>query len=102
MAERKFRMALLSRYTKLYSLAYGNKPDINLNKEQWAADGLVESYGLPDCLDLLDYYFEVASAPSWQYFAYNADKIIESKKALEEDKRDRIQRRRMAKEWLNG
>lgn len=102
MAERKFRMALLSRYIKLHTLRYEAKPDVNINKEQWAADGLIESYGLPDCLDLLAYYFEVANTPNWQYFAYNADKIIESKKALEEDRKERVERRKMAKEWLNG
>ena len=102
MADRKLRMALLSRYTKLYTARYGQKPDININKEQWASDALVESYGLPDCLDLLAYYFNVASLPTWQYFAYNADKIIESKNSLEEDKRERQERRKLAREWLNG
>lgn len=102
MADRKFRMALLSRYSKLYSEKYEAKPDVNINKEQWAADSLIESYGLPDCLDLLGYYFEVSSAPSWQYFAYNADKILEAKRSLEEDYKERAERRKLAKEWLNG
>ena len=73
-----------------------------MNKEQWAADALVESYGLPACYDLLAYYFEAGSNPDWQYFAYNAEKIIDSRNALEEDNRERAERRRMAKEWLNG
>lgn len=102
MAERKFRMALLSRYTRLHNLKYGSKPDLNLNKEQWAADGLIESYGLTDCYDLLAYYFESAQTPNWNYFAYNADKVLEAKSQIEEDIKEREERRKMAKEWLNG
>jgi len=54
MAERKDRMALLSRYSKLHTVKYGQKPSLNLNVEQWAADALVESYGMPKCYDLLE------------------------------------------------
>lgn len=102
MAERRDRMALLSRYSKLFTQRYGTKPDVNINKEQWAADALIESYSLPNCFDLLAYYFDVSSNPNWHYFAYNADKVVESKRALEEDKRERAERRKMAREWLNG
>lgn len=42
MAERKDRMALLSRYAKYHTLHYGQKPDHNINREQWAADNLVD------------------------------------------------------------
>lgn len=102
MAERKFRMALLSRYARHHKIRYGTRPDMNMNKEQWAADALIESYGLTDCYDLLEYYFDTASSPNWNFFAYSADRIIESKKRLEEDLKEREQRKRMAKEWLNG
>jgi len=79
MAERKDRMALLSRYNKLHLQKYEAKSNMNLNVEQWAADALVESYGIGICYDLLDYYFNIASSPSWNYFAYNAEKILEAK-----------------------
>ena len=59
MAERKDRMALLSRYSKLHTQKFEQKPVLNLNIEQWAADALIESYGLPECYNLLDYYFEI-------------------------------------------
>ncbi len=65
MAERKERMALLSRYNKLHLQRYEQKSLMNLNVEQWAADGIIESYGLAQCYDLLDYYFSVAIVPSW-------------------------------------
>ena len=101
MADRKDRMALLSRFNKLYLQRYEQKSNMNLNVEQWAADGLVESYGLSQCYDLVDYYFGIAQEPSWNFFAYNAEKILNGKIDKEQDDKDRIQRRLKAKEWLS-
>jgi hypothetical protein len=101
MADRKDRMSLLSRYSKLYTARYGQRPDHNLNKEQWSADNLVESYTLYKCYDLLEYYFSVAASPNWRYFANNADNILAAKEQVEQDKLERAERRRLAKEWLN-
>jgi hypothetical protein len=101
MADRKDRMALLSRFNKFYLQRYEQKSNMNLNVEQWAADALIESYGISDCYDILEYYFSIAQEPSWNYFAYNTEKIINGKKETEQDKIDRAERRRMAKEWLS-
>lgn len=101
MADRKDRMALLSRYNKLHLQRYEQKSNLNLNVEQWAADALVESYGIKYCYDLLDYYFEVAQNPNWNFFAYNAQDILNGRMALEQDLKERLDRRKMAKEWLN-
>ena len=101
MAERKDRMALLSRYNKLYLQRYEQKSNLNLNVEQWASDALVESYGLPACYDLLDYYFSIAQDPSWNFFAYNAEKILNGKLDKEQDDKERTERRARAKEWLS-
>jgi len=100
-AERKDRMALLSRFNKLYLQRYEQKSNMNLNVEQWAADGLVESYGIAQCYDILDYYFSIAQEPSWNYFAYNAEKIINGKAEVEQDNKEREERRVLAKEWLS-
>ena len=100
MAERKDRMALLSRYNKLYLQRYEQKSSLNLNVEQWASDALVESYGLPACYDLLDYYFTIAQDPTWNFFAYNAEKILNVKLDKEQDDKERLERRARAKEWL--
>jgi len=100
-AQRKDRMALLSRYAKHHTVTYGQKPDHNLNKEQWAADNLIESYTLGTCYDLLEYYFETAHSPTWKYFANYADSIMQAKEQLAQDNRERAERRRMAKEWLS-
>ena len=94
-------MALLSRYNKLYLQRYEQKSNLNLNVEQWASDALVESYGLPACYDLLDYYFSIAQDPTWNFFAYNAEKILNGKLDKEQDDKERSERRARAKEWLS-
>ena len=101
MAERKDRMALLSRYSKCHTARYESKPSLNLNVEQLASDALIESYTLPGCYDILEYYFAVSETPSWNYFAYNAEKILQAKKDRLRDSQERAERRRMAKEWLS-
>ena len=101
MAERKDRMALLSRFNKLYTQRYERKSNMNLNVEQWAADGLVESYGMSECYDLLEYYFSIAQDPTWNYFAYNAEKILNGKLEVQEDIKQRAELRKKAKEWLS-
>jgi len=101
MAERRERMALLSRYAKLHTAHYGQKPEINYNVEQWAADALLESYGIGKCYDVLAFYFDANSRPQWNTFAYKAESIIKSKNLLEEDLKERLERRRLAKEWLS-
>jgi hypothetical protein len=101
MAERKDRMALLSRYAKLHTKHYEQRANLNLNVEQWAADALIESYTLPFCYDLLEYYFTVAQTPAWKYFANYADKIIDAREQYETDLKERAERRSRAKEWLN-
>ena len=101
MAERKDRMALLSRYSKLHTAKYEQKPSLNLNVEQWAADSLVESYGIGVCYDLLDYYFNISLSPTWNYFAYNAEKILQGKIESEQDNYERQERRKLARRWLS-
>jgi len=100
-AERKDRFALLSRYSKLHTARYLEKPNINLNVEQWAADALIESYGIQGCYDLLQYYFEVARDPTWKYFANYAQEIINRKQQYEQDLKERQERRQQAKKWLS-
>ena len=101
MAERKDRMALLSRYSKLHTAKYEEKPSLNLNVEQWAADALIESYTLQGCYDLLQYYFDVAQSPAWKWFANYADKLVEGREDRNKDLKERAERREKAKAWLN-
>jgi hypothetical protein len=50
---------------------------------------------------MLEYYFSIAQDPSWNYFAYNAEKILNGKIEVEQDIKERKQRREKAREWLN-
>jgi hypothetical protein len=101
MATYKERMSLLWKYSKLHLFKYGEKPTHNLNSEQWAADNLIESYGLYKCYDLLDHYFSIFEEPSWKHFSYNAEKVFYAVDAYEKDKKERIERREMARKWLS-
>jgi hypothetical protein len=101
MADRTQRFALLSKYDKYYQLRYKEKPIYNKWSEQWAADALVDSYGMEYCFDLLQYYFDVASKPDWKYFSNYAQEIITSRKLKEQDDKERAERRKLAREWLN-
>lgn len=101
MADRKDRMALLSRYAKLHTQHYDQKATLNLNVEQWAADALIESYTLPFCYDLLEYYFNVSRNPTWKYFANYAHDIIDKREQIQQDIKERRERRAQAKQWLN-
>ena len=101
MAERKDRMALLSRYAKFHKQRFEEKPLLNLNVEQWVSDALIESYTLQFCYDLLEYYFEAAESPSWKYFANYADKIIDARQEHKRDLDERAERRKLAQQWLN-
>jgi hypothetical protein len=101
MADRKDRMALLSRYSTLHKSRYGEKPSLNINVEQWAADALIDFYGMPECYDILSYYFEAVASPSWKHFAYRTEDIINARKRIEQDLAEREERKRMARAWLN-
>jgi len=98
-AEKQLRHALLTRYRKL-CLSKDADCNINIYVEQWAADSLIESYGLETCYELLDYYFRISETPSWKWFANNAEKLYKNLQAKKEDDRIRAELRKQAKEWL--
>ena len=94
-------MALLSRFDKHYKFKLGQKPQYNKWVEQWSADALIESYGLEICYSLLEHYFDVATNPTWNNFAYFAHDILVRIQEQEKDLKDRQERRQKAKEWLS-
>lgn len=101
MAERKDRMALLGTYSSQHLKKYGVKPVLNLNTEQWAADAVIESFGLDLAMKLVYYYFEVAQTHSWTFYAYNAERLLQAMNEKAKDQRERAERREMAKRWLS-
>jgi hypothetical protein len=101
MAERKDRMALLGTYSSQHLKKYGAKPLLNLNTEQWAADAIIESFGLDLSMRLVYYYFEVAQNHSWTFYAYNAEKLLQAMNNKAKDDIERAERREMARRWLS-
>lgn len=101
MAQRKDRMALLGTYSSQHLKKYGAKPILNLNTEQWAADAVIESFGLDLSMKLVYYYFEVAQTHSWTFYAYNAEKLLKAMDDKAKDEKERAERREMARRWLS-
>ena len=101
MADRKDQMALLSKFEKHYKFKYDRKPNLNRWAEAWAADAIIDSYGMHKCYEMLEYYFEVHPAPTWKNFAGNIDSLIEARDRIEDDTNERLERRKKAKEWLS-
>lgn len=99
MAQKQLRHALLTKYKKL-AIKKNIDSNINIHVEQWAADSLIESYGLDMCYEILEYYFRVSETPSWKWFANNADKLYKNLQGKKEDDRIRAMLREQAKDWL--
>lgn len=101
MADKQQRFALMSIFKK--RLKEKNlTQEMNLYSQQWAADALIESYGYDQCLNIIDYYFNVSSSPTWTWFTYNADKVLQSKSLEEEDMAVRKILRQKAKGWMEN
>ena len=101
MVEKKYRFALISKYKSLVKQKKLKEENINVHTQQWAADALIESYGVEECYELLEYYVNVSASPSWKWFVNNADKVYDSRRAKLEDDATRKILREQAKEWLN-
>lgn len=102
MADRKERFAVLSRFEKLCKMNNIAVPIMNKYNEQWAADALIESFSTEQIYAIMEYYFKINPRPTWKGFANNADRILQSMLDKQEDDRLREERRKQAKEWLNG
>jgi hypothetical protein len=94
-------MALLGTYSSQHLKKYGAKPILNLNTEQWAADAVIDSFGLDLSMRLVYYYFEVAQTHSWTFYAYNAEKLLKAMDDKAKDDKERAERREMARRWLS-
>ena len=99
MVDKKLRFAMLTKFKKGLS-ARGLTQNINMFKEQWAADAMIESYGYDECLEAMDAYLANYKNPDWTWFSYNIDSVIEAKHNKDEDDRVRALLRKGAKEWL--
>ena len=101
MSEKKDRFALISKYKSLIKQKGLPEENINIHAQQWASDALIESYGVEECYNLLEYYISVSASPTWKWFVNNADKVYDSRKAKIQDDNNRKILRQQAKDWLN-
>lgn len=101
MADRTKRFALISKFEKMFKQKTGRSVLLNKNKEQWAADALLETY-TPKELDVIfEHYFKVNDSPSWNGLAYNADKVLAYVQESFADAANRVEMRKRAEKWLN-
>lgn len=77
-------------------------PAINKHKEQWAADALVESFDYDQCIEAMEYYFAINDSPTWSWYCYNMEKLLQSKQMEEEDRQLRASLRAGQRKWLEG
>ena len=102
MADRKIRFMVVSKFEQQCKAHGIAKPTLNKNKEQWAADALLESYRLDEIDEAMTYYFKVNPSPKWYWFANNMEKILAAIDQQKEDDAFRAEQRKKAEEWLQG
>lgn len=100
MADRVVRFTVISKFEKACRDAGFPKPTINKNREQWAADALLESYRLDEIQSAMDYYMKVTQNPRWGWFANNVDRLLNAMEEIRKDAEFRAEMREKAKEWL--
>lgn len=100
MADKKQRFSVISRFQKIAKEKGKTLQPINMYSQQWAADAMIESYGYEETLDIVDYYFSVSASPDWNWFAYNSDRLVQSRANEKEDRALRARLRNGAKKWL--
>lgn len=102
MADKKQRYEVINYFKKLAKQNNRKLLPINIHSQQWAADAMIESYGYDEIIGLVDYYFAISASPDWSWFAYNSDKLLQSKLTEEEDRKLRQRLRVGARKWLEN
>lgn len=100
MADRTIRFMIISKFEKACKDHGFAKPTLNKNREQWAADALLESYRLDEITDAMEYYFTVSSRPTWGFFANNVDRLLAAEETKRQDDAFRAEQRKKAEAWL--
>jgi uncharacterized protein YdiU (UPF0061 family) len=87
MATPKQAHALVSYFSKKYEERYGVKPVINRYSARWGFDSILMDMTADETKALIDYYLETVSVNSHnlEWFFYNYDKLLNSKRKRDED-----------------
>lgn len=100
MADRQIRFMVVSKFEKMCKEHGIPKPPLNKNKEQWAADALLESYRLDEIDTAMAYYFKINPRPTWVWFINNVDKLLMAIDIKRQDDEFRAEQREKGKAWL--
>lgn len=73
---------------------------INAYTEKLKAYELIDSFGVSQVKDMIDYYFHVQQNPSWEHFLKNSNKIRRSMLERTRDKQTRKILAEQGREWL--
>jgi len=97
--------AMTSYFVKKYKEHYGRDPIVNRHTARWGFDSVLTGLSPVEAKEIVDFYFTVASTNkhSLDWFFYNYDKLLESKRRTDDDaaKRARLREEseKRAKEW---
>jgi hypothetical protein len=100
MADRTVRFMIISRFEKACKDHGHQKPTLNKNKEQWAADALLESYRIDEIQEAMDHYLAINERPSWNRFVHNVDGILAAIDSKKQDDIFRAEMREKGRAWL--
>jgi hypothetical protein len=93
--------ALLKFFESKYRLSVGRPSGMNQAKTKWAARDLIESYGLEQSKQAIEWYFKVSRRLDWTHFVSIADQCVKEMHLAEIDSDKRRRNRTIANEWRN-
>lgn len=105
MATPKQAHALTSYFVAKSKGRYGLAPKVNRNTARWNWDGMLEDMTEAEARELIDYYFTTQSTNghTLDWFFYNYDKLLDTKKVIDADQelsaRIREDTKRRVEEW---
>lgn len=97
----KEKYAVISKFEQLCKRHGLVRSPLNRYAEQWAADGLIQSYGQQVVVEVMEYYFDINKNPDWKKFAYKFADLLKAKLAREEDDKYRAKLRLKMKELID-
>ena len=103
MATAKESSEFMTYFCWRYKQDHGKTYKLNRNTAKWAARDIIDSFGVEDCKTALEWAYRVKTEPfTWEWYAANVEKLLKASEAANADLAQRIERRRMAKEWLTN
>lgn len=103
MAKNNEPFILLTEYKNLYTAKYNRQPKLNLYREKWAMQSVIDSVGFARAGELLRYYFKTAKSGHPLLFFYNNfDRMDTFMESSEKDKEARKKLMQKTKEMVEG